>query len=115
MESMPFGATASVCAFLRLSQTLKCLGISSAALVWSSFYDDFVCACPENAASQVDRMIRLLFQVLGWQLSTDETKDMAFSQVFQALGLEFNLTAVTSGYFTVGNTAKEGRNLFTDQ
>eukprot|EP00435_Cladocopium_sp_Y103_P064590 s66_g26.t1 len=105
MESMPFGATASVCAFLRLSQGLKCLGITSAALVWSSFYDGFVCVCPEHAAGQVDRMIRLLFQALGWPLSTDASKDMAFSQVFQALGVEFDLTTMTNGHFTVGNTA----------
>lgn len=46
---MPFAATASVGAFLRLSQALKCLGISKAALVCSSFYDDFVCVCPMTA------------------------------------------------------------------
>eukprot|EP00435_Cladocopium_sp_Y103_P042438 s2135_g11.t1 len=104
MDSMPFGATASVGAFLRLSQALKCLGISSAALVWSSFYDDFVCICPLRAAKQVDRMVRLLFQVLGWQLSTDESKDQDFGKVFQALGVEFNLTNLRKGFFTVGNT-----------
>jgi hypothetical protein len=75
MDSMPFGATGSVGAIRRLSQALKCLGISQAALVWSSFYDDFVCVCPPDAAIQVDRMIRLFFQALGWQLSTDEAKE----------------------------------------
>ena len=104
MESMPFGATASVAAFLRLSQALKCLGITEAVLVWSSFYDDFVCLCPEDAAQQVDRMVRLLFQSLGWTLSTDESKDVAFAQRFQALGVEFNLEDMNSGFFTVGNT-----------
>ena len=105
MDSMPFGATASVGAFLRLSQALKCLGISQAALVWSSFYDDFVCVCPAAAAQQVDRMIRLFFQALGWQLSTDESKDHAFSSKFQALGVEFDLSTMLQGYFTVGNTS----------
>eukprot|EP00435_Cladocopium_sp_Y103_P074393 s19_g48.t1 len=104
MDSMPFGATASVGAFLRLSQALKCLGIASAALVWSSFYDDFVCICPASAAVQVDRMVRLLFQVLGWKLSTDESKDQDFSKIFQALGVEFDLSELRNGFFTVGNT-----------
>ena len=105
MESMPFGATASVGAFLRVSQALKCLGITRAALVWSSFYHDLVCVCPEDASAQVDRMIRLFFQMLGWQLSTDETKDVAFSSKFQALGVEFDLTCMRKGLFTVGNTS----------
>ena len=104
MDSMPFGATASVGAFLRLSQALKCLGISQAALVWSSFYDDFVCVCPPDAAIQVDRMIRLFFKALGWQLSTDEAKDHAFCSKFQALGVEFDLSTMHLGYFSVGNT-----------
>ena len=105
MESMPFGATASVGAFLRISQALKCLGISQAALVWSSFYDDFVCVCPQESATQVDRMIRLYFQILGWQLSTDESKDIPFSTKFQALGVEFDLSRMDAGFFTVGNTS----------
>ena len=104
MDSMPFGATASVGAFLRLSQALKCLGISQAALVWSSFYDDFVCVCPAAASKQVDRMIRLMFQALGWRLSTDEAKDHAFSTKFQALGVEFDLSSMDQGFFSVGNT-----------
>ena len=104
MESMPFGATASVGAFLRLSQALKCLGVVKCALVWSSFYDDFVCVCPAPAAKQVDRMIRLFFQVLGWHLSTDEAKDVDFSERFQALGVEFDLSCMSEGFFTVGNT-----------
>ena len=104
MDSMPFGATASVGAFLRLSQVLKCLGIAKAALVWSSFYDDFVCVCPAPAAAQVDRMVRLFFQALGWHLSTDEAKDHAFSEKFQALGVEFDLGHMRQGFFTVSNT-----------
>eukprot|EP00435_Cladocopium_sp_Y103_P073752 s20_g45.t1 len=113
MESMPFGATASVGAFLRISQALKCLGISNAALVWSSFYDDFVCVCPESAATQVDRMIRLIFQALGWQLSSDEAKDVAFAPVFHALGVQFDLSTMAQGFFTVSNTESRRKELCT--
>ena len=109
MESMPFGATASVGAFLRLSQALKCLGITRAALVWSSFYDDFVCVCPASAADQVDRMIRMFFQALGWQLSTDEAKDHAFSETFQALGVEFDLRHMRDGFLHRGQYRKVAR------
>eukprot|EP00435_Cladocopium_sp_Y103_P022905 s2541_g5.t1 len=49
-------------------------------------------------------MVRLLFQTLGWELSKDEEKDKPYSEVFGALGVEFNLTHVPDGWFTVGNT-----------
>jgi hypothetical protein len=49
-------------------------------------------------------MIRLLFQALGWRLSTDEAKDHAFSTKFQALGVEFDLSRMDQGFFSVGNT-----------
>lgn len=48
METLPFGATASVSAFLRMSQAIKVVGITCGNLVWSAFYDDFVCICSEG-------------------------------------------------------------------
>ena len=104
MKTMPFGATASVGAFLRLSQAIKMIGISLGGLVWSSFYDDFVCICRAGTETQTDRMVRLLFQSLGWELSSDAEKDKPFAEIFGALGVEFNLTNVPEGWFTVGNT-----------
>ena len=113
MESMPFGASASVGAFLRLSLAIKVLGIVSCSLVWSSFYDDFVCICKDGTEQQTDRMVRMLFSCLGWTLSTDPSKDVDFSTSFQALGVEFDLTNVPKGFFTVGNTASRREELVT--
>eukprot|EP00435_Cladocopium_sp_Y103_P044234 s1937_g12.t1 len=104
MQTMPFGATASVGAFLRLSQAIKMIGICLGGLVWSSFYDDFVCVCKSGTEIQTDRMVRLLFQSLGWELSKDEEKDKPFAAVFNALGVEFDLSHTPDGWFTVGNT-----------
>ena len=104
MDTMPFGSTASVSAFLRISQAIKTLGIVYGGLIWSSFYDDFVCICRRGTEVQTDRMVRLLFESLGWVLSTDEDKDKPFSHTFQALGVEFNLSGSAEGFFTVGNT-----------
>lgn len=42
MKGLPFGGTASVAAFLRMSRALKEAGISGAYLIWSSFFDDLV-------------------------------------------------------------------------
>eukprot|EP00435_Cladocopium_sp_Y103_P021857 s2092_g5.t1 len=104
MRTMPFGATASVAAFLRISQAIKTLGIACGGLVWTSFYDDFVCVCPQGAEQQTDRMVRLLFKSLGWTLSEDPDKDKPFAEVFQALGVEFDLRHVAHGKFYVSNT-----------
>ena len=105
METLPFGATASVSAFLRMSQAIKVVGITCGNLVWSAFYDDFVCICSEGTEEQTDRMVRLLFKSLGWSLSLGEDKDKPFANKFQALGVEFDLARVGEGLFTVGNTA----------
>ena len=113
MESMPFGATASVGAFLRLSQAIKCIGISLCGLVWSSFFDDFVCICKEGTQVQTDGMVRLLFKSLGWKLAEDPEKDLPFAVRFHALGVEFDLTKVCNGVFTVGNTTSRKEELGT--
>ena len=112
MMTMPFGATASVGAFLRLSQAIKAIGIACGGLVWSSFCDDYVCICREGTEVQTDRMVRLLFKSLGWQLSVDVEKNKPSSNVFQALGVEFDLRGVSEGKLLVGNTTsrKEGLN-----
>jgi len=44
MHTMPFGASSSVAAFLRVSQAIKAIGIACACLVWTSFYDDYAYA-----------------------------------------------------------------------
>ena len=105
MHTMPFGASSSVAAFLRASQAIKAIGIACACLVWTSFYDDYVCICPEGTEKQTDRMVRLLFSSLGWKLSEEPEKDKPFATVFQALGVEFNLEEVPHGSFSVGNTS----------
>ena len=104
MHTMPFGASSSVAAFLRVSQAIKAIGIACACLVWTSFYDDYVCICPEGTEVQTDRMVRLLFSSLGWKLAEDPEKDKPFSTTFHALGVEFNLEQVPHGSFSVGNT-----------
>ena len=104
METLPFGATASVSAFLRISQAIKVIGITHGNLVWSSFYDDFVCVCKAGTEEQTDRMVRLIFKSLGWSLSAGDEKDKPFASRFQALGVEFDLSTVEGGYFSVKNT-----------
>ena len=113
MASMPFGATASVGAFLRISQAIKCIGISLCGLVWGSFFDDFVCICRDGTQVQTDRMVRLLFKTLGWKLSEDAEKDLPFDVRFNALGVTFDLSEVCNGSFTVGKTSSRKEEIGT--
>ena len=62
---------------------LKTIGINLCSLVWTCFYDDFVSLCRKGDELQTERMIRRLFDVLGWTLSSHEAKDR---------GLELNST-----------------------
>eukprot|EP00435_Cladocopium_sp_Y103_P036446 s2670_g9.t1 len=113
MKGLPFGGTASVAAFLRVSRALKELGIRGGALMWSSFFDDFICITRPEDAGSADMTIRFLFKSLGWVLSEDPEKDKGFSSVFTALGVEFDLTGVSSGVLRIGNTQRRREELST--
>ncbi len=74
-------------------------------IIWTSFYDDYICFCKKGDEQSTGVMIQSLFASLGWVLSSDPEKDKDFSTVFHALGVEVDLTGVPNGHFTVGNTS----------
>ena len=113
MKGLPFGGTASVASFLRMSKALKELGILGASLVWSSFFDDFVCVSRPEDMNSADMIVRFLFQSTGWVLSEDPEKDVGFKPCFAALGVEFDLSSVHEGTLRIGNTAKRKAELRT--
>jgi len=104
LNSMPFGATASVAAFLRVAEAIKQIGLTQLALVWTSFFDDFIVICEEDQADVTDKCVMLLFQLLGWNVSTEPEKNHPFSKTFQALGVVVDLSPLGDGYFCIGNT-----------
>ena len=105
-KGLPFGGTASVASFLRVSRALKELGTRGGALMWSSFFDDFICiAKPEDACS-ADMTVKHLFKSLGWVLSEDPEKDKGFASSFTALGVEFDLSETCAGILRIGNTQR---------
>ena len=106
METLPFGATASVAAFLRAAEALKFLGRAELAFAWCSFFDDFICACNEQDADATDEAVQLFFKLLGWTLSTDPDKTANFGPCFNALGVVFDLSNSANGSFTIGKRRK---------
>ena len=53
VQSLPFGATASVSSFLRLAASIKFLGTVGLRLVWTNFFDDCTAICTEQSAEEV--------------------------------------------------------------
>ena len=106
LRSLPFGATASVAAFLRLSRALRFLGSLQAGLMWSSYFDDFVVISRPADVPSTELAVGLFFDSLGWNLSQDPEKDAGFSSKFSALGVTFDLAKCSSGTLLVGNTDK---------
>ena len=106
MRGLPFGGTASVAAFLRMSRALKEIGILGPALAWSSFFDDFICLSGPSDIDSADMAVRFLFRAFGWTLSEEPSKDQGFRSVFGALGVEVDLRDVGSGVLRIGNTPK---------
>ena len=104
MKSMPFGATASVQAFLRISIALKTLGTMMFHFMWTSYYDDFIVVCHKGDEDNTDRMARSFFATHGWELSSDGEKDKPYDVVFSALGVKFDLSACGEGRLMVCNT-----------
>ena len=102
--TLPFGASASVAAFLRASKALRELGTRMFSLVWAAYFDDFVCICRPGEEDSTDMTVRFLFKTLGWWMSESPEKEKPFSEVFTALGVEFDLRRAGSGELLVGNT-----------
>ena len=61
MKSLPFGATASVAAFLRVSRSLRTLGTRLGHLVWTSFFDDFIIVSRPEDSQSAEMMVKFLF------------------------------------------------------
>ena len=82
MHSMPFGAVASVHAFLRCSEALKFLGRSHLLLVITSYFDDFTVLTWQTTAHHTTLVVEAFFQQMGWTVSPEAKKTSPFSEVF---------------------------------
>ena len=100
--ALPFGATGSVVAFLRIAASLAYIGTKGLLVCWSSFFDDFTSVSPSKLADNTQFYIEALFKLLGIDYAADGDKAPPFSSVFKSLGLQFDLTNVGDGQFTFG-------------
>ncbi|CAE7277481.1 unnamed protein product [Symbiodinium sp. CCMP2592] len=101
---MPFGAKASVTAFIRCAFGIWRLGVKMFALVWSFYFDDFLSACKPEERRHVEVVISTLFRILGWDLSLD--KLLPYDVCCKVLGIKIDMAEARLGLFKLANTEK---------
>ena len=102
-NSLMFGASASVFAFVRVSRSLwwimnRCLGIPG-----GFFFDDYPLFTPEAAAESVDHDISRLLDLLGWKHAKSGAKGKPFQPSFDVLGMNLNLGSILDGRIVLAN------------
>ena len=102
--ALPFGATGSVVAFLRIAAALSFIGTRGLLICWSIFFDDFTAVAPEKVAGNTQLYIEFLFRLLGVDFAGGD-KAPPFAPLFKSLGLQFDLDGVGQGSFSLGHTA----------
>ena len=105
MASMPFGAVASVYAFLRTAAAINHLGCSLLGVPMTSYFDDFSILTQRSLARGTKLAVETLFEVLGILLSKADKKNLDFAKTFDVLGVSFDLHVQPKGYFEISNTS----------
>ena len=101
---MPFGAIASVYAFLRTALLLNRIASELLYIPLTSYFDDFVVISEKEIATPTGDCFSMMMKILGFALSASDKKNKPFSQVFDALGVSFILTKSVEGIIEVANT-----------
>ena len=104
VNSLPFGATGSVSAFLRVAMAVWRVGLVLLKLVWSSFFDDFSNITRSVLANNTKWAIETLFDLLGIDFDRDGKKAPPYSSVFQMLGLQVDLSTSANRKIMIGHT-----------
>eukprot|EP00435_Cladocopium_sp_Y103_P054836 s1981_g18.t1 len=104
VNALPFGATGSVSAFLRISMFLWYVGVIGLKLAWTSFYDDYTLLSRTDCASNTAWAAECLFDLLGVLFAKEGKKATKFDTTFNALGVTFDLKSVCDGAVSIGHT-----------
>eukprot|EP00435_Cladocopium_sp_Y103_P047544 s3100_g14.t1 len=103
--SLPFGAKASVVAFLRCARMIQWVA-HHLDIATTCYFHDYVCMAPEELASNSERSFELLLDLLGWEFDRSGDKADEMSESVSALGVVFDLTKTSEGVIFVSNTEK---------
>ncbi|CAE7816597.1 SLC24A2 [Symbiodinium sp. CCMP2592] len=103
-KALPFGSTASVVHFNRMSRLFWRIGLEL-HLWWSNFYDDYPVMTPTLLKDSTMSTMMLLSRLLGFSASLE--KLAPFSSVGSMLGVEVDCSSAPDAIIRVRN--KEGR------
>ncbi len=104
LASMPFGAVASVYAFLRTALLLNRIVSELLFIPVTSYFDDFVVITKSDIATSTGDCFLMVMKILGFSLSMSDKKNKPLAQVFDALGVTFILNKSVEGIIEVSNT-----------
>eukprot|EP00435_Cladocopium_sp_Y103_P047305 s818_g13.t2 len=85
-QSLPFGASASVFAFNKISRAIWHLLVHGLHILTCVFYDDFPCFEVEPLTHLTAKVLDTFFNILGWKHAVTGKKATDFSLEMQALG-----------------------------
>jgi len=108
--ALPFGATGSVVAFLRVAASLAFIGTNGLYICWSSFFDDFTSVTPQSLAENTKFYIESI-RLIGIDFAAEGDKAPPYDPVFKSLGLQFDLRNISHGYFALGHTESRRKEL----
>ena len=104
-RSLPFGASASVFAFNKLTRALWAILVRKFHVLASVFYDDFPVVEYGELCNGTTVLLNTLLDLLGWQHAVVGKKAIPFGAKMAALGVEFDLSTISRGTFKVQNKA----------
>ena len=107
--SMPFGCSASVFSFNRISRSLLHLLCHLLSIVSGVFYDDYALLETASCCGMASKAACSLLDQLGWLYARDDDKGKDFDESFSLLGARIDLSELHDGYLQVSN--KPGRKL----
>ena len=106
-QSLPFGASASVFAFNKISRAIWHLLVHGMHILTSVFYDDFPCFEMQPLTQLTAKALDQFFNTLVWRHAFTGKKATEFGPQMQALGVQYDLEGLWKGHLVVQN--KPGR------
>ena len=100
MRTLPFGSSASVLHFNRISWLLWALGCKL-GLLWSCYYDDYPILCPSGLEQSSLGAAKAMMNLLGFQFAEDKLNLPA--NTAEILGVELDLKQSKAGSVCVRN------------
>ena len=77
----------------------------------TNYFDDFVAASPTSESNSITSCVHTYFKLLGWAFSESGDKAPPFSTMFQALGVNIDVSTLHAGLVKLGNTENRRKEL----